>query len=217
MTSEGFSRAVNVSRETLDRLIIYRDLLTKWNRAINLVSPKSLQDLWRRHFLDSVQLLPYLPSGPDRGPSVIIDLGSGAGFPGMVLAIAGGGPTALVEEIHLVESDGRKCAFLQEVARATEAPVRIHNCRIEGVETFPVDVVSARALAPLPKLLEYGERFFQAPRGLAPVRGLFLKGKGVDQELTDSQKVWDFTVKRHKSATDPTGTILQVELRSPTE
>ena len=135
-----FRRDTDVPRETAERLAAYADLLVRWQRRINLVGPATLADLWRRHMLDSAQ---FLDHAPGRG-GTWVDLGSGAGFPGLVLAILGAG------DVHLVESDGRKCAFLAEAARVTATPVRIHRVRAEALAGVAADVVVSRAFAPLP-------------------------------------------------------------------
>ncbi len=170
---EGFREQTGVSRETLDRLRIYETLLRKWQRRINLVGRSTLDDLWRRHMLDSAQLLPLLPDGA----RCLVDLGSGAGFPGLVLAILG------VPEVHLIESDSRKAAFLREVSRETSTPTQIHVARIEDVRPFVADVVTARALAPLAKLLDLAAPFADQKTVM-----LFPKGQDVDRELTESTK-----------------------------
>ena len=176
LTAEAFRAAANVSRETLERLERYAALLEKWNRAINLVARGSLVDLWRRHMLDSAQLWPLLPVARER-PRRILDLGSGAGFPGLVLAIMGV-PEGSVE-VHLVESDEKKATFLREAARIAEAPVTLHVQRIESLAPFPVDAVTARACAPLPRLLDYAAPFLGNYRsGAVAPRGLFLKEIG---------------------------------------
>lgn len=191
-----FARAgVAVSRETLDRLAAYAALLEKWQRSINLVGPRTLGDLWTRHFLDSAQLLPLLPDGV----RVLVDLGSGAGFPGLVLAVLG------VQEVHLVESDTRKAAFLREAARATGSTVTVHARRAEQVEPFRADVVSARALAPLADLLTLAEPF------VGPgTTCLFPKGQSVGQELTDAAKAWKMQAETLPSLTDPDAGILRL-------
>lgn len=169
---EQFARDFSVSRETLDRFRIYAERLEKWNRAINLVSRDTLADLWRRHFLDSGQLLKFRVQ--ETGPGTRwVDLGSGAGFPGLALALLGAG------EMHLVESDARKCAFLREVSRETNVPVHIHNKRIESLDLPAADYVTARACAPLPRLLDYARPLLR-PGGYC----LFLKGARLDEELT---------------------------------
>ncbi len=196
LAPEGFQRATGVSRETLARLEAYAALLAKWQRRINLVSAASMDDLWRRHMLDSAQLFPYLPESFAR----LVDLGSGAGFPGLVLAILGAGG------VELIESDGRKCAFLAEAARVTETAVTIHNARIEALAAAPADVITARALAPLTKLLASAEPFLTCGSVC-----LFLKGAGVDEELTSAAKEWNMRASRHPSTTDPRGVVLHIQ------
>ncbi|PWC52598.1 16S rRNA (guanine(527)-N(7))-methyltransferase RsmG [Azospirillum sp. TSO22-1] len=195
LDAEGFRKATGVSRETLERLTVYEALLRKWQKTINLVGPKTLDDAWSRHFLDSAQLYPLLPEST----KVLVDLGSGAGFPGLVLAILG------VPEVHLIESDVRKGAFLREAARATGAAVTVHSKRIEAVQGLQADVLTARALAPLADLLDWGARFLTAD-GVA----LFLKGQNVEDELTDSTKYWKMRTERFDSVTDPSGSILRL-------
>ncbi len=193
MSREAFAHASGVSRETLERLDVFVDMLTKWQRRINLVSKASLVDVWRRHVLDSTQIIDYLPAAPGR----VLDFGSGAGFPGLVMAILG------VDGVELVESDGRKATFLAEAARLTGVNVTIHNVRIEVLPPMPADVITARACAPLVGLLAYGERFW-APH----TRFIVPKGVHVDEELTDATKCWRMTIDRHPSRTDPNGTVL---------
>ncbi len=187
--------AASVSRETSERLAIYAALLVKWNARINLIGRQTEAELWRRHFEDSLQLMPLLPQGLARG----IDLGSGAGFPGLVLAIATG------VRFDLVEADLRKAAFLREVAAATSAPVGVHAVRIEDAAVLPAGLVTARALAPLPRLLP-----LIAPSLLPDGIALLPKGAGVDEELTAARAHWHMTVERHASVTDPHGVILRV-------
>ena len=191
----AFQEATGVSRETLDRLAAYEATLRKWQPKINLVGPSTLPDSWRRHFLDSAQLFPLIPESA----RVLVDLGSGAGFPGLVLAIMG------VPEVHMIESDARKCAFLREAARAADTRVTVHNKRIEAVPPIAADVVSARALAPLSDLLSWAHPFV-GNRGI----GIFPKGQNVEEELTDTTKYWKMRTERFDSRTDPTGTILRV-------
>jgi 16S rRNA (guanine527-N7)-methyltransferase len=184
-----------VSRETRERLNTYADLLRKWQRSINLVGPRTIDDLWNRHFTDSAQLLPLIPPSA----RVLVDFGSGAGFPGLVLAILG------VAEVHLIESDQRKATFLREVARATGTPVTVHAKRIEQVAPFPADVVSARALAPLGDLLGFAAPFLH-PDSLC----LFPKGQMAEDELTAASRTWNINVDRIQSVTDPSATILRI-------
>src|SRR5512132_2616021 len=160
--ADGFRDITGASAIDVERLSAYLAILERWQRRINLVGAGTLADPWRRHFLDSAQLAPLLPSDRPR----LIDLGSGAGFPGLVLAIL------TPVRVRLVESDARKCAFLSEVARMTGAQVEIENARIESLAPAACEVVSARALAPLRKLLEYAGRLL-ASNGSC----LFLKGR----------------------------------------
>ena len=192
----GFAKLTGVSRETLDRLANYVDLLNSWTRRINLVGRDTLGDVWRRHILDSAQLFPLIP----REARKLVDLGSGAGLPGVVLAIMG------APEVHLIESDGRKAVFLREAVRITGANAIIHAQRIDRVPAFAADVVTARALAPLPELLAISERFMGAETIC-----LFLKGRMVDEELTDAAKTWHIRLERQPSLTDPSGCILRLE------
>lgn len=193
---EGFAATVAVSRETLDRLQIYLDLLVHWQRRINLVGRATLADPWRRHILDSAQLLRFLP---DR-PGSVVDLGSGAGFPGLVLAMCG------IGGVHLIESDRRKAQFLLEVARRTDVAVDVHPARIEQLPGWPADVVTARALAPLPRLLELAERFL-APHSQC----LVLKGAAVRNELTAASRRWHMIPEIFTSLSDPSGAVLKLE------
>ena len=170
-------------------------MLARWQRRINLVGPRTLDDPWRRHVLDSAQLLPLL--GDTAGP--VVDIGSGAGFPGLVLAILGR------PDVHLVESNARKAAFLREAARQAAAPVTVHARRIEDLAPFAAAAVTARACAPLPKLLDLAAPFL----GLGAI-GLFLKGAGVDEELTAARERFNMAVERHPSRSDPAATIVIV-------
>jgi 16S rRNA (guanine527-N7)-methyltransferase len=197
LTPEAFRAETGVSRETLDRLQRYADALVRWQARINLVAPATLPDLWRRHMLDSAQLLPLIPAGARR----LIDLGSGAGFPGLVLAILG------VPEVHLIEADSRKCAFLREAARLTGAgSITVHNRRIEAMPAEAYDVVTARALAPLPELLKLARRF----AGPGTVY-LFPKGRGLAEELIKAPETATMRPDRIASRTDPGAAILKLE------
>ena len=190
---DGFARAAGVSRETMERLAAYAALLVAWSTRINLVGRATLDDLWRRHFLDSAQLLPLIPAGARS----VVDLGSGAGFPGLVLAILG------VTGVELIEADSRRVAFLREAARVADAAVTIRGCRVEAVSPHPVDVVTARGCAPLDRLLALGERFL-GPRTTC----VFLKGTRVEEELTVAGKAWTMTVSRYPSRAGPGGILL---------
>lgn len=168
--------------EILAKLKAYEALLIKWQKTINLVAPSTIPQAWERHFLDSLRLVGLIPQG-----QTVYDLGSGGGFPGMVLAIAR--PDL---KIHLIESDQRKCAFLQNVSRETFSPVAIHNQRAEqAAETLPKpDLLTARALSSLYNLVEY-MALFQAPRGL------FMKGEKVQEEIEEARKAYNFSLTLH--------------------
>ena len=185
---ENFLSDTNVSRETLDRLQAFADLLAERQKVQNLVSSNSLEDLWRRHMLDSGQLVDLLPGGAE----VLVDIGSGAGFPGMVLAIVTGIP------VVLVESNSRKAQFLRDVAAQIGASVTVINARIEdaGGESVekPVDILIARALAPLSKLCEMAD-------SLAARTCLFMKGARWQEELTEARKRWKIDVETIDSRT----------------
>ena len=191
-----FAETAHVSRETLARFQTYAALLAKWTRAINLVAASTIDDLWRRHFWDSAQLQPLI------GPSArtILDIGSGAGFPGLVLAILNPERT-----VHLCESDQRKAAFLREVARATETNVTVHAQRIEALEPFATDLITARALAPIAEILGFCEKFINPS-----TQFLLLKGRQAHKELTDAKKIWNIDAAVHKSRSDDSGLIVQI-------
>ena len=196
MTPAAFRAASGVSRETMARLETYAELLLRDRRGSALVSRAGVADLWRRHMLDSAQLLVLAPAGA----RVWVDLGSGAGYPGMVLAIMDAG------EVHLIESNARKCRFLHRVARATRTEVRIHHARIEALEPWPADVVTARALAALPALVDYARPFFAEH-----TVGLFPKGQDVERELTAATKYRRISVERVASVSSDGGTVLIVK------
>lgn len=187
------------------RLEIYAALLAKWQPAINLVGRDTLPDLWRRHMLDSAQLAEHIPAvGSDGEALTIADLGSGAGFPGLVLAIMAG-DAGRRWQLHLVESDARKCAFLATVARETKTEVKIHTARIEKLAAFPADIVTARALAPLDVLLGYAEPFL-----MPSSHCLFLKGAAAADELTAAAKSWKMAVEQLPSRSGPAGNLLHI-------
>jgi 16S rRNA (guanine527-N7)-methyltransferase len=190
---QGFDALSGVSRETSARLEAYAELLRRWSARINLVGANTVKDLWRRHFLDSAQLFAHIPPGTQS----LIDLGSGAGFPGLVLAILG------VRGVELIEADARKCAFLREAARLAAAPVIIRNQRIETVPAHIGDIVTARGCAPLDRLLVLAEPFI-GPETVC----LFLKGEQAAQELTAASQAWTMDAKCHDSSSDPRGVIL---------
>jgi len=195
LTKEGCAEYLSgIDADTMDRFEIYLALLSKWQRAINLVGKNTLANAWRRHILDSAQLLPHIEKDLK-----IADLGSGAGLPGLVIAIATGA------NVQLVESDQRKATFMREVARETGTDVDVHVARIEDLPSLDADIVTARALAPLPKLLPWVHRHLKKGG-----KSVLMKGAGVDQELTESTKQWTMNVVRKFSISDATGTILIV-------
>lgn len=191
---------VNVSRETIQELETYVDQLIKWNRQINLVSNASLNDIWNRHIMDSAQVL----TGPALSANSWTDLGSGAGFPGLVVAILAKGRGQNLN-VTLVESDGRKCEFLRHIARLTNTQVTVENSRIEHTILAKADIVSARALSHLSELLGYASSLLKAD-GYC----LFLKGSNVDAELTEAASIWHIDYTKIPSVSDSNGVILQV-------
>jgi 16S rRNA (guanine527-N7)-methyltransferase len=199
---DTFAEALRVPRETIHRLIRYAELLTEWQGRQNLVSARSLPHLWDRHFADSAQLIALAPEA-----RLWLDLGTGAGFPGLVVAILKAQNPHF--RMHLVESTAKKCAFLAEAARATEAPVEIHAMRIEDlprrVQNLKPEVISARALAPLPQLLDLAAPFFGPG-----TRGLFLKGRDAEREVTAAAKRWSFASHMHPSLTAPQSAIVEI-------
>jgi len=197
MDSAAFQRATGVSRETLERLEIYDQLLKKWQKAINLVGPRTVAQSWERHFLDSAQLYALAPEPARTG--VWLDMGAGAGFPGLVIALLG------ARHVHLVESDLRKATFQREVIRATGAAATVHAARMETLARFPVDVITARAFAPLEKLLAMAYPFWSDK-----VVGLFPKGRDVELELTEAAKYWKMQMELLGSRTDGTARILRI-------
>lgn len=196
---EEFAEASGVSRETLGRLKTYAAMLEDWGARQNLISRSSYADMWRRHFWDSAQLAVFIPDSA----KTLVDLGSGAGFPGLVLA-------ELFRERQgfkavLYEATAKKCRFLEAVAAELQLPVEVRNARIEAQNSRPVDVITARALAALPDLIDYAQGFW----GKNTV-GLFLKGQNVDDELTQARKSWNIKDVRHLSLSDPSGVILEI-------
>jgi 16S rRNA (guanine527-N7)-methyltransferase len=197
-----FAAAFAVPRETVEKLETYAELLKKWQRAVNLVAPSTLDDVWHRHFADSAQLL-------DRAPNakIWVDLGSGGGFPGLVIAIL----LANHENqfVHLIESNGRKCAFLSEVVRRTGVAAAIHEGRIEdfarGGRIGQADVVTSRALAPLKLLLQLASGFCSEG-----TLGLFLKGRDARQEIDEALSKWRFEFGCAPSRTSGEGMIVEV-------
>ena len=200
---ERAAQWLNVSRETSAKLELYEDRLRKWQRVKNLIAPSTLDQIWTRHFADSQQILAHARTA-DGYPKTWVDLGSGGGFPGMVIAICLAGTDA---RVHLVEGDHRKCAFLRDVARETQAPAVVHNLRIEDcyAAVGRVDMVTARALAPLWKLLDLAAPFIEDG-----AKCLFLKGQDVESELTEATISSSLKVSLIESQVDPQGRLVAV-------
>ncbi len=191
----------SVSRETEERLDRFVEVLLLWQRRLNLIAPSTLREIWTRHIADSLQLLPLAPEA-----RTWVDLGSGGGFPGVVLACALSGDTRAA--VHLVESNGKKAAFLREAVRVTGAPAAVHAIRAENFGKScaePVEVVTARALAPLKTLCD--QAFPLISRGAV---GLFPKGQDVDAELTEAAKYWRVQASKVPSKTSPEGSIVLI-------
>lgn len=184
---------IDVSRETREKFNHYAELLLKWQKTINLVSETTLEDLAERHFLDSAQLIKYIPEKQIK----LADMGSGAGFPGLVLAMLG------VADVHLIESDVRKATFLREVSRETNTKITVHDDRVEDTIIPDIDLITARALAPLRELLVMAQK-------LSAPACLFLKGEKTAGEIEKAQKRYNFNIETHQSITDKTGKILYI-------
>ena len=199
---EQFAEAFKVPRETIHRLVCYAEILNEWQARQNLVSAATLPHVWNRHFADSAQILRLAPNA-----NTWLDLGAGAGFPGLVIAILQANHANF--RVHLVESTAKKCAFLAEVASATSAPAEIHCMRIEELSrtatSLEPEIITARALAPLPRLLGLAAPWFRPG-----VRGLLLKGCDVRQEIDAAKRRYDFTYELHRSMTAVDSSIIEI-------
>lgn len=187
-----------VSHETIHRLSAYKAMLEDWNSRFNLVSESTLPHIWTRHFLDSAQLMPFIPESA----AVLADMGAGAGFPGLVLAILAQGQGRDLK-VHAIESTGKKAAFLQAVIDELKLNAVVRNERIEDIKDLKADVVTARALKPLPELLKYANRLINKDSVC-----LFLKGKSAAEELTEARKYWTFDAEIRQSVSDDSGSVL---------
>jgi 16S rRNA (guanine527-N7)-methyltransferase len=194
----GYQALTGASDAQMADLERFQDLLAEWNEVMNLVGPLTIATYWTRHALDSSQLLSLEPEA-----KTWADLGAGAGLPGVVLAILLKGREGA--RVHLVESMTKRCRFLDVAAKALDLPVQIHNARAETLK-LKVDVVTARACAPMSKLLGFAEPYLH--RGAT---GLFLKGQDVASELAEARKVWAFASDLLPSQSDPRGRIVQVK------
>jgi len=194
---EEFAETTGVSRETLARLKLYVGLLTEWNAQHNLVSAGSLADVWRRHIHDCAQLARYVPAEA----KTLADMGAGAGLPGLILA-------ELLRdrvEVTLLEATAKKARFLEAAASAMQLKATVRNLRIEDATPQAFDVITARAMAPLPKLLRYAQKFVGKGTVL-----IFPKGQNVEAELTEARKSWKLKVRKHQSLSDSSGTVLEI-------
>ena len=199
ITQKEFQKTTNVSRETLDRFQIYNDLLLNWQKKINLIGPGTEKDVWGRHFLDSAQVLTLVNRAGIKKDRSWLDIGTGAGFPGLVLSLLGEG------KVFLVEPNPKKCAFLRTVIRETGAGAEVLQSKNQDLSPFPVDIVTSRALAPVHRLLDWGAPFLGG-------NGEFwlLKGETGDQELTLAMKNNNMKTEIFQSLTDPKGKILRI-------
>jgi 16S rRNA (guanine527-N7)-methyltransferase len=219
MTPAEFQKATGCSDAAIQRLETYAALIAKWQKAINLVAPNTLPDLWQRHFLDSAQILDHAPPGTARW----LDLGSGGGFPGLVIAALG--PEAGIASVHLVESDQRKAAFLREAARAMGlVSVTVHVKRIESLDPATLhaamggapQVISARALAPLKDLIGLARPFAAKTGAGTDTVYLFPKGRQAEDELTEARRYWTIpAAEALPSRTDPEARILRLRGLEP--
>lgn len=200
MDAEKTCQQLDVSRETADRLHIYVETLKKWQNSINLVSGKTIDDVWHRHILDSGQIFPHTGDANSR----IMDIGSGAGLPGLILAIMRHGQWGdAAEPVTLVESDERKCAFLGVAAQKSGVRIKIKNQRLETLPAIKPDIITARALAPLETLLNWTN-----PQHHKALKCVFLKGEQVDEELTSLQETPNIRISKTQSLTNPDSVVL---------
>ena len=197
-----FAAATGSATGVMADMEAFRVLLTTWNARMNLVGPSALADFWLRHAYDSAQLADLAPEA-----KIWADIGAGAGFPGLVLAILlKHAPGA---RVHLIESMAKRCQFLQEAITALGLPAEVHNARAETLRVDGIEVVTARACAPLDRLLGFAWPLL-GNRGADQTVGLFLKGESADQELTEARRLGDFHVERQSSRSDPSGQILRI-------
>lgn len=198
LDAAGFQALVGATDAQIEGLVRFQELLAEWNEVMNLVGPLTIATYWTRHALDSAQLIPLAPEA-----TTWADLGAGAGLPGVVLAILLKGRAGA--KVHLVESMAKRCRFLEVVAKDLDLPVQIHNARAEDLK-LKVDIVTARACAPMTKLLGFAEPYLRNG-----ATGLFLKGQEVETELTEARKAWTFDSQLRTSQSDPRGRIVQVK------
>ena len=199
---ENFCAHLYVSRETYEKFIIYYETLSKWQKSINLISNSTIENIWVRHFLDSAQLYDFTKNIKGN----ILDLGSGAGFPGLILAMMGN------NNISVIESDQKKCTFIREVAMLSSTNIKIYNSRIEDLSFISPNLITARALAPLNKLVKYVEDYIKKSPSKLEIfpKLLFLKGKSYKEELLELSKIRNIDYKIYQSITDELGKIVYI-------
>ena len=199
---ESFCSHLYVSRETYEKFEIYYETLYKWQKSINLISNSTTENIKVRHFLDSAQLYKFTKDISGN----ILDLGSGAGFPGLILAMMGN------KNISVVESDQKKCTFIREVAMLSDTNINVYNSRIEDLNFFKPNLITARALAPLDKLIKYVENYIKkSPSNSEKLPNmLFLKGKSYKKELLDLSKTRNIDYETYQSISDEFGKIIYI-------
>lgn len=195
-----FIDRLSVSHETVQKLDRYAGLLAEWNEKFNLIGEATLPHIWTRHFLDSAQLMQFIPDSA----KTLADMGSGAGFPGLVLSIMG------FPEIHLIESIGKKAGFLRTVVAELKLNAIVHQARIESLPKLKADILTARALKPLPELLKLSNYLIKKDSIC-----LFLKGQSIDTELTESALLWKFESEKQVSLSNPSGCVLIIRDLKP--
>lgn len=200
MTPEQFAALAPIHPDSLDDYRAWEVSLRKWNARINLVAPKSLPEFWQRHALDSAQLIPLIPESA----RTIVDFGSGAGFPGLSLAIQAK-HAGLDQTVHLIESARKKASFLKTVSRETSLLTIVHADRIEALPELNADVITARAFAPLQRLLPLASRHLSANGQI-----ILLKGMAVDEDVSLARQTWTFDLQQTPSLSDETGCILTI-------
>jgi 16S rRNA (guanine527-N7)-methyltransferase len=205
MTIDYFASKAPIHPDSLEDYRRWEALLRKWNARINLVAPKSLPDFWIRHALDSAQILPLIPESA----RTIVDIGSGAGFPGIAVAIQAK-YAGQKQTVHLIESAGKKASFLKTVSRETALPTVVHSDRIEALPNLQADVITARAFAPLDRLLPLAALHLKSGGCL-----ILLKGSAVDDEVAIARQDWNFDMAQTKSLTDETGSVIILTGLSP--
>lgn len=195
-----FQSLTNVSRETLVKLEDYSELLMKWQKAKNLISNSTMDEMWLRHFFDSAQLYLQIEKTMPSLPKTLLDIGSGAGFPGLVLGAMG------IDNVHMVESNGKKCSFMNQVARKMAVNATIHNERIEKITPFPIDIITSRACAKINQLLDWSEPFLERPT----VEVWLLKGQTANEELTEAETYWTMNSECFDSKTEEGASIIRL-------